>query len=119
MKSADSDDVLNRIQGLLNHSAFNRKNPNRVRSLLSALTLMNPAAFHAASGQGYQIIADEVLTLNEINPQVAARLVRAFLSWKRYDADRQALIKENLERIVAAPNLSKDVYEIAAKSLSA
>ena len=117
--TADSDDVLNRIQGLLNHSAFNRKNPNRVRSLLSALTLMNPAAFHAASGQGYQIIADEVLTLNEINPQVAARLVRAFLSWKRYDADRQALIKENLERIVAAPNLSKDVYEIAAKSLSA
>lgn len=117
--TADTDDVLARIQNLLEHQAFNRKNPNRVRSLLSALTLMNPAAFHAESGQGYRIVADEVLTLNEINPQVAARLVRAFLSWRRYDSGRQALIRENLERIVAAPNLSKDVYEIAAKSLSA
>ena len=80
---------------------------------------MNPAAFHDKSGKGYAIIAEEVLALNEINPQVAARLVRAFLSWQRYDAGRQALIKENLERIVAAPNLSKDVYEVASKSLAA
>ena len=117
--TADTDDVLERVNALRQHPAFNRRNPNRVRSLLSALTLMNPAAFHDKSGKGYAIIADEVLALNEINPQVAARLVRAFLSWQRYDAGRQALIKENLERIVAAPNLSKDVYEVASKSLAA
>lgn len=117
--TADSDDVLNRIDTLRSHPAFNRKNPNRVRSLLSALTLMNPAAFHDKSGKGYTIIADEVLALNDINPQVAARLVRAFLSWRRYDSGRQARIKENLERIIDAPNLSKDVYEVAAKSLAA
>ena len=117
--TADSDDVLSRIDALRNHDAFNRKNPNRVRSLLSALTLMNPAAFHDQSGQGYTIIADEVLALNEINPQVAARLVRAFLSWRRYDSERQSMIKTNLERIIAAPNLSKDVYEVASKSLGA
>ena len=115
--TADTDDVLDRVNALRQHPAFNRRNPNRVRSLLSALTLMNPAAFHDKSGKGYAIIAEEVLALNEINPQVAARLVRAFLSWQRYDAGRQALIKENLERIVAAPNLSKDVYEVASKVL--
>ena len=78
--TADTDDVLERVNALRQHPAFNRRNPNRVRSLLSALTLMNPAAFHDKSGKGYAIIADEVLALNEINPQVAARLVRAFLS---------------------------------------
>ena len=77
----------------------------------------NQAAFHARGGQGYTFLADKVLELDGLNPQVAARMAKAFNPWKRFDAERQALIRAELERIAAKPGLSKDVTEIITRAL--
>jgi aminopeptidase N len=110
--------TLAEVRRLTRHPAFNIRNPNKVRSLIGAFCQSNPVRFHDASGAGYAFLADYVLELNGLNPQVAARLLGAMTRWRRYDAVRQALMKAQLERILAAPGLSKDVYEIAAKSLA-
>ena len=94
------------------------KNPNRVRSLIGAFSQANPLHFHAANGQGYQFLADQIIALNTLNPQVASRMLSALTSWRRYDTGRQALIKAELERIIATEDVSKDVYEVASKSLA-
>jgi aminopeptidase N len=88
-----------------------------VRSLIGAFSQANQLHFHAASGQGYQFLADQVIALNSINPQVASRMVSALTQWKRFDKNRQSLIKAELGRIINTPDISKDVYEIASKSL--
>ena len=115
--TAQRPTVLQEVQALLQHPAFSIRNPNKVRSLIGAFAHGNAAAFHAADGSGYRFIADEVLTLDSLNPQVAARMVSAFNSWRRYDEGRQRLIVGELERILATPKLSGDVYEIVAKAL--
>ena len=74
--------------------------------------------FYDPSGKGYRFLADVVLDLDELNPQIAARMVSQFNQWKRFDAGRRALMKEELERISARPSLSKDVYEIVGRSLA-
>jgi aminopeptidase N len=79
----------------------------------------NPVRFHAVSGAGYRFLADQVLRIDPMNPQVASRLMGPFSRLRRYDAARQGLMKAQLERIVATPGLSADVYEIASKSLAA
>jgi aminopeptidase N len=111
-------DTLHEVKGLTQHPAFNLKNPNKVRALIGAFCHSNPARFHDASGAGYEFLADNVLRLNALNPQIAARLLHAVIRWRKYDAGRQALMKGQLERVLATPDLSKDVYEIAAKSLA-
>jgi aminopeptidase N len=88
-----------------------------VRALIGAFGQANPFHFHAADGSGYTFLADQVLALNDFNPQIAARLVAAFTRWRKYDPSRQAGMRRQLERILAAPALSPDVYEIATKSL--
>jgi len=75
--------------------------------------------FHAENGRGYQFLTEQVLALDALNPQIAARMAAAFNQWRRYDSTRQQLIQAQLERILAKPGLSKDVYEIVSKSLNA
>ena len=110
-------DTLGRVCELTGHPAFTMKNPNRVRSLLGAFAQGNPACFHDPSGAGYRFLADRVLELDQLNPQVAARMIAALSRWRRYDENRQQLMKAELERIQAQPKLSRDVGEIVAKSL--
>jgi len=109
---------LKTIKKLMQHPAFEIKNPNRVRSLVLAFAAQNHINFHNKDGSGYEFIADMVIKLDQLNPQVASRMVKLFSRWQRYDQERQALMKQQLERIMAQDNLSGDVYEIASKSLS-
>ena len=78
----------------------------------------NQVRFHHGSGEGYRFIADQVLALDRINPQISSRIVSVFNRWRRFDADRQSLMKAELERIMATEGLSKDVYEIVSKALA-
>ncbi|MDX1655019.1 MAG: aminopeptidase N [Candidatus Competibacteraceae bacterium] len=110
-------DTLDRVKELLDHPAFTLKNPNKVRALIGAFAQGNPVRFHDTSGAGYAFLADRILELDPFNPQIAARLSGALTRWRRYDPHRQALMRQQLERLLAAPRLSPDVYEIAAKSL--
>jgi aminopeptidase N len=110
-------DTLERVQALIRHADFDLRNPNRVRALVGAFT-GNAAKFHALSGAGYKLLADAVIALDAINPQIAARLVTAMGSWRRYDATRQALMKAELERILAAEALSHNTYEMASKAIA-
>jgi aminopeptidase N len=109
--------TLDNVKALTRHPAFSIKNPNKVRALISAFSA-NAVRFHDAGGAGYVFLADMVLQVDVMNPQIAARLASAFTMWKRYDAPRRGLMKAQLERILATPGLSKDVHEIAAKSLA-
>ncbi|MBZ0217004.1 MAG: aminopeptidase N [Fimbriimonadaceae bacterium] len=112
-------DTLERIGKLLAHSAFSWRNPNRIRSLIGALATLNPAAFHRADGAGYRMVIDSVIKLDAINPQVAARLLGVFRSWKMLEPGRQELAKSSLQSLADRTDLSSDVGEIVGKSLSA
>ncbi|TWA70660.1 aminopeptidase N [Azospirillum baldaniorum] len=112
-------DALERVTTLLAHPAFEIRNPNKVYALIGGFAGGNPVRFHDTSGAGYRFLADQVLRLDPMNPQVAARMVGPFSRLRRYDATRRALMKAELERIVATPGLSPDVFEVASKSLEA
>ncbi len=105
------------IKKLMRHEAFDLKTPNRVRALIGAFSQANPLHFHAENGQGYQFLADQVIALNALNPQVASRMLGALTHWRRFDEKRQQLMKQQLERIIHTPDISKDVFEVASKSL--
>ncbi|WP_028535480.1 aminopeptidase N [Paludibacterium yongneupense] len=107
--------TLEHVKSALSHPAFSLKNPNKARALLGAFA-RNMPHFHAADGSGYHFLADQVLALDAINPQVASRVVQAFNRWKKLEPGRQALMKAELERLAAA-ELSRDVYEIVSKNL--
>ena len=106
-----------RVLELTRHPAFTRKNPNRVRALVGAFAQGNQLRFHDASGAGYAFLADEVLALDPANATTAARLVQPLCALRRYDAARQALMRGELERILATPGLSKNTFEMVSKSL--
>ena len=110
--------TLERVKALLAHPAFDLSMPNHVRSLIGVFSQSNPVNFHARDGGGYQLLADHVIQLNAINTQIAARLLTALTPWRRYDAGRQRLMCGQLQRIAATPDISKDVYEVAMKSLA-
>jgi aminopeptidase N len=116
--SSSAPDTFATVQSLMIHPAFDLKNPNRVRSLIGAFSQANPLHFHAANGQGYQFLADQIIALNTLNPQVASRMVTGLTTWRRFDEQRQGLMKAQLERIINTPDISKDVYELASKSLA-
>ncbi len=116
--AADRPDTLDEVQRLLLHPAFTLKTPNRVRALIGTFAHGNPSAFHAADGSGYRFVADQVLAVDRLNPQVAARLAGAFSRWRRFDAARQGLMRHELERLLTTAGISRDVYEIASKSLA-
>ncbi|HEY7809198.1 MAG TPA: aminopeptidase N [Allosphingosinicella sp.] len=111
------DDALEQVEALAAHPDFTLANPNRMRALVGAFTA-NQRAFHDASGRGYRFLADMILKVDALNPQTAARLVPPLGRWRRFDEARQALMRAELERIVATPGLSKDVLEQASKSLA-
>ena len=110
--------ALRDVKQLLHHTKFNIRNPNKVRSLVGAFCFHNQLRFHDVSGEGYQFLADQVLELDGMNPQVAARLVSGLGRWRKFDDPRRALMKAELLRIVDTPGLSKDTHEIANLSLS-
>jgi len=109
--------TLNRVKALLAHEQFDICNPNKVRALIGAFAMRNPVSFHAEDGSGYAFIADQVLRLDAMNPQIASRMVRALMNWKRVEPARSALMRKQLERITRHDGLSGDVYEIVSKSL--
>ncbi|MGH6633289.1 MAG: DUF3458 domain-containing protein, partial [Sphingopyxis sp.] len=109
-------DTVDAVKALAQHPDFTLANPNRVRSLYGALT-GNQAAFHQADGAGYRLIAELVIALDPKNPQTSAKMIPSLGRWKRFDDARQALMKAELERILAQPGLSRDVTEQASKSL--
>jgi aminopeptidase N len=109
---------LARVKALMEHPAFTLKNPNKVRALIGSFAGQNLVNFHAADGSGYRFIADLVIQLNATNPQVASRQLAPLTRWRKYDSARQALMKAELERILASGELSSDVYEVVSKSLA-
>jgi aminopeptidase N len=114
-----AEDALAVIQKTMNHEAFTLKNPNRIRSLIGSFLNQNPARFHNQSGSGYRFAGEILQQLNAINPQVASRLIDPLLKYKRYDAVRQKLMKQELEALLNMDNLAKDLYEKVTKALEA
>ena len=110
--------TLHEVKRLTAHPAFTMRNPNKVRALITAFATMNQLRFHGADGKGYEFVADKVLELDALNPQVAARMLGAFKSWRQFEAKRRNLMAKQLKRIAAAEHLSRDVYEIANKTLA-
>ncbi len=109
--------TLERVKELLDHEAFSIRNPNKVRALVGAFASGNPLRFHAQDGSGYAFLADRVIELDKLNPQTAARLLGPLGRWRRFDKARQEKMQAALRRVLAEPKLSRDVYEIASKSL--
>jgi len=114
---SDLDDTLQQVQNLMQHKSFDIKNPNKVYSLIGGFCTGNPVKFHAATGSGYKFLADIVLQLNAINPQVAARMLNPLSQWQKFTSDRQKLMCAQLLRIKQAANLSLDVLELVTKTL--
>ncbi|KJR98113.1 MAG: aminopeptidase N [Desulfobulbaceae bacterium BRH_c16a] len=108
--------TLKEVRQLVKNPSFSINNPNRVRALIGAFCTGNHVCFHDKSGVGYGFLADMITELNSINPQIAARLVSPLINWKRYDVQRQSLMKQELNRIASVKNLSRDVYEVVNKS---
>ena len=117
--TSQAPDTLLRVKALLQHEAFSIKNPNNVRAVIGQFCRNNPIHFHAKDGSGYQFLEAQILRLDALNPQVAARMLGAFNSWRRYDQQRQSLMQQSLQRIARQPDLSADVYEIVTKYLAA
>ncbi|GFZ06889.1 peptidase M1 family protein [Actinidia rufa] len=109
---------VEKVKNLLNHPAFDLRNPNKVYSLIGGFC-GSPVNFHAKDGSGYKFLGELVVQLDKLNPQVASRMVSAFSRWRRYDETRQILAKAQLEMIMSSNGLSENVFEIASKSLTA
>lgn len=107
---------LDHVKQLLEHADFDIRNPNKVRSLIGAFCSQNHVGFHDASGEGYEFLADQVLILDKLNPQIASRLLTPLTRWRKFDAKRQALMQAQLQRIKAQGDLSKDLFEVVEKS---
>ena len=110
------DDTAEQVAALAAHPDFTLANPNRARSLIGAFGV-NQRAFNVASGAGYRFLADQIIALDRLNPQTAAKLLPPLARWRRFDEGRAGLMRAELERIVATPGLSKDVFEQTSKSL--
>ncbi|HCM04456.1 MAG TPA: aminopeptidase N [Oceanospirillales bacterium] len=114
--SAEYGSIEN-IRQLLSHEAFDIKNPNKVRSVIGTFAGQSLVNFHAKDGSGYQLLADNIILLNTLNPQIASRLVAPLSKWRRYVDHQGQQMKAQLQRIMAQESLSKDVYEVVSKSL--
>ena len=115
--TSELPDTLARVKSLVEHPAFNLKNPNKVRALIGAFAAGNPSCFHAPDGGGYMFVADKVLQLDRFNPQIASRLAANLSAWRQYDKSRQTLMRRQLQIIMDTRELSKDTFEVVAKSL--
>jgi len=108
---------LDGVKALMALPDFELTNPNKVRSVVGVFCNQNLLRFHQKDGTGYRFLADIILQLDKLNPQIAARLMTPLTRWKKYDRDRQAKLKTELERIQQSDKLSKDVREVVEKSL--
>jgi aminopeptidase N len=106
-----------RVQELMDHPAFDLKNPNRVRALVGTFCSENQLRFHESGGSGYRFLGDQVLRLDPVNPQLAAKLLPPLTRWEKYDVGRQGLMKGELERILATRGLSKEVFDVTQRGL--
>ncbi|MCR5878876.1 aminopeptidase N [Phenylobacterium sp. J367] len=113
-----SEEAIGRVLGLTAHPAFDAKNPNRLRALVSTFANFNPARFHDPSGSGYRFLADQIIATDGFNPMIAARLVDPLGGWRRYTPELGALMKAELERILKTEGLSKNVYELVSRALA-
>ena len=111
--------TLKNVQELMRHSIFTMSNPNKVRSLIGVFAGQNAYHFHNPDGSGYDFVAQQVLKLNDMNPQVASRLVRTLMRWRKYANPCGEKMREQLERVAKHKKLSNDVFEIVSKSLKA
>lgn len=120
-------DTLDNVESLLSHPSYDPRTPNNVYALIGGLTFGNPRAFHTLAvddeqsgttvAPGYEFVANQIIGLDKINPQVASRIATGFSAWKKWDAVRHPLVHRALERVLAEPKLSSDVYEIASKTI--
>jgi aminopeptidase N len=110
--------TLERVRDLTRHPAFSFANPNRIRSLIGAFAQMNPTQFNRADGAGYDFVMDTALMLDERNPQVAARLMGAFKSWRVMEPSRRARAQNALRRAAATERLSRDLSDIVQRALA-
>ncbi|HIG77511.1 MAG TPA: DUF3458 domain-containing protein [Candidatus Lambdaproteobacteria bacterium] len=109
--------TLDHVRKLTSHSAYEKNNPNKIRALISTFSRFNQLRFHAADGSGYEFIAEQVLRLDPLNPQIAARLVSVFNNWKKFTETHKTKMNYQLQKIVKTPKLSGDVFEIVSKAL--
>jgi len=110
--------ALSRVKALLEHPVYDSRNPNKLRAVISTFCNQNTVNFHGLDGEGYRFLADKIIELDKQNPQVASRLLTPLTRWKRYDEQRQALMKAQLQRIIESGDLSGDVYEVLSKSMA-
>ncbi len=113
----DSASSISDIKALYDHPSFDFGNPNRVRALVGSFSHFNITQFHRADGEGYQLLGDLLVKLNDINPQNASRMLTPFMSWKRYDENRSAAMKAQLQRLADLDGLSDDLFEKVEKAL--
>ena len=109
---------LARVEELMQHPLFTLRNPNKVRAVIGAFANQNLVNFHQADGAGYRFLADRIIELDRLNPQIAARLVTPLSRWRKFAEDRQQLMQQELARVLATEQLSPDVYEVVSKSLA-
>ncbi len=115
--TAPQADTLQRVESLLQHAAFEITNPNKVRALIGSFCNTNPVNFHRADGEGYRFLADRIIQLNALNPQIASRMSTLMTRWRNYDEQRSAHIRTQLQRI-RQESLSPDVFEVVTKALN-
>lgn len=116
--SQADETIFSQLTTLTNHALFSLKNPNRARSLIGAFAMNNPEFFHCKSGQGYQFLAEQIAKLNDINPQVASRLITPLIQFKSFSAEHQTMMKAQLVKLHAIPKLSNDLKEKLDAALS-
>jgi aminopeptidase N len=116
--NTDRSDILSRISILMGHSQFTINNPNRVRALIGTFSFFNVTGFHNIDGSGYKFVADYLIKLNEVNPQIAARIITPLIQWQKVDKTRQQLMQHQLMRIGDTKGLSTDLFEKITKSLA-
>ncbi|MBW0297886.1 aminopeptidase N [Shewanella xiamenensis] len=114
----DSDDVIDTLRQLQQHASFSMSNPNRVRSLIGSFAAGNIYQFHRADGRGYEFLTECLINLNQLNPQVAARMVTPLIQFSKFDETRQRKIKACLTRLLDLPGLSRDLFEKVSKALA-
>jgi aminopeptidase N len=110
-------DALDRVRKLMDHEAYDATNPNKVSALVGGFANGNPTLFHKKDGSGYKFLADTIIDMNDVNAKTATRLSKLFTQFKRYDSERQALMVEQMERIMAVPTLDVGLKEIIGKAL--
>jgi aminopeptidase N len=111
-------DTPDAVRALAKHADFDLRNPNRVRALVASFASGNQVRFHEPSGSGYRFLADAIIALDPMNTQIAARLVPPLGQWRRFDPARQALMKQELQRVLDTPDLSKGTFEMASRSIA-